>query len=536
MSKPDLSVSEERFIYGNKTSSLVIAVLLIALAVTGILIAIYNTRFGPILNGDSVVYMQGASNLLDGNGYSTLLGRGEVEPIKGFPPFTSISLAIANLGRADMVQTGRWANAILFGLSILLAGFLVFRYSRSILAAFIAAALITVQQAMVFVFSSVMSEGLFIFLLLLSIWTVTEYFWSGKIKWLITSGILTALCFLTRYVGLVLIPVIGVGLLFFGKQNWKKRLFAILIFGIISAIPVILWFVRNQIVSGSAIDRQIGLHLMSQNMRGLISDNILSWLYITMFGLPWRIEVLIFGILLVALFVWFGIALFKSKEKWKENHSGGYQLPVMLVILFFTYIFAIWANTSMLDATTSQGAIGRYLSPLFVCMVVMLACITSVIAQQQKGILLKIFFSVIGFLLIGYYSSNLLTYLNNSNSGMRLGYGYTDNINYWTDEVALLKQLDPDRPIITNDPQLLYALSNRFSYSLPLIELAASSGSPLLDDSKLFSELSQGDYLVIIVRGDKEVSDFIPEIITDKLTLYKNTFYVWVYLLTDLSH
>ena len=273
-------------------NKIIIAVLLLGLGVAGFQSVAYNTRFGPILFGDSIVYMQGASNLLAGNGYSTLLGRGEVAPIQGFPPLTSVSLALANLGHADMVQTGRWLNAILFGLNILLAGLLVFRYSRAVLPAFLAAAMLAAQTALEIVHSSVMSEGLFIFLLLLALWASAEYFWSGKKGWLALGGILTAMCFLTRYIGLVLIPVVGVGLLFFGKQGWKYRILAILIFGVASTIPVVLWFVRNQLISGSAIDRQVGLHLMSQSMRGLLVDNVLSWFYLTMLGLPWRARVL----------------------------------------------------------------------------------------------------------------------------------------------------------------------------------------------------------------------------------------------------
>jgi hypothetical protein len=509
-------------------------VLLIGLGVAGFLGAIYNTRFGPILTGDSIVYMQGATNLLDRNGYSTLLGRGEVAPIKGFPPLTSISLAIANLGQANIVQTGRWLNAGLFGLSIILAGLLVFRYARAVLPALIAAALLTAQPALQVVYSSVMSEGLFIFLLLLALWAVAEYFWNGQKKWLALGGILTAMCFLTRYIGLILIPVVGIGLLFFGKQKWKNRILAILIFGMASSLPVILWLVRNQLIAGSAIDRQIGLHLMSQSMRGLLVDNILSWFYFTMLGLPWRIRVLSFAVLLSAFFVWFGITALKTRARETDKNYGGYQLPLLLAMVFFLYPAAIWANTSMLDASTSTTAIGRYLSPLFVCTVLMVTCMASFIARQRKGLMIKLFFAAIGFLLIGYYSSSLSAYFRSTNAGS--GHGYTDIINNWTNEIALLKQLGPDRPIVTNDTQLLYALSNRYSYGLPMTESTDPDKPSVVDENKLLGELSGDGYLVIIIKGDNVVSDFIPENILAKLVLYKNTALVWVYVLpTDFK-
>jgi hypothetical protein len=514
-------------------NKIILGVLLLGLGVTGILSALYITRFGPGLNGDSIMYMQGASNLLAGKGYSTLLGRGEVEPIKGFPPMTSISLALANLGRADMPQTGRWLNAILFGLNIALAGLLVFRYSRAVLPAFLAAAMLAAQPSLITVHASVLSEGLFIFLLLLSIWMWAEYFWSGGKKWLVLGSLLTAICFLTRYIGLVLIPAVGMGLLLFGNRSWKDRLLAILLFGLISMIPVALWFARNQIISGSAIDRQIGLHLMSQSMRGLLVDHVLSWFYLTMLGLPWRIRVLLFGALFGAFLLWFGITVFKARGKGSERGYGGDQLPMLLALISFFYLLAIWVNSSLLDASTSSDAMGRYLTPLYVCVILMITCMAWFIARQQKGLAAKIFFAAIGVLLLVYYSSSFSTYMRTSVSGS--GHGYTDMIDNWTGEVSLLRQLGPDHPIVTNDTQLLYALSDRYSYGLPTIVSTDPDKPSMVDENKLMGELSQDGYLVIIIKGDNAVSDFIPENILTKLVLYKNTPIVWVYVPTGFK-
>jgi hypothetical protein len=507
---------------------IITTVLLIGLGVVGIWSVLYNTRFGAYITGDAIVYIQGAENILAGNGYSTLLGRGEISPITGFPPLTSISLALTNWGLGGMFQTGRWLNAVLFGSNIVLAGFVVYRYARAALPAVLAAAMITAQQALITIHSWVMSEGLFTFILLLTLWVIAEYFWSGR-KWLLVlAGILTALCFLTRYLGIVLVPVIGIGLLFFGRQNWKDRLGAILVFGSVSMTPMALWLLRNQMVYGSMISRQTGLHLMSQQLRGLLGDTIFSWFYLTKLGLYWKMRVLTFGALFGAYLSWFGWTVYKSKTKETEQHTGGYPLPVLLTILFALYIAFIWINSSILDPNTSKSAIVRYVTPLFVPTVVMVTCIASFIAGHSKGIAPKLLFTGIGALLLLYYGSGWLAYIQNN---WKAGHSYSDMIKSWTADVALLKQLSPNAPLVSNDIQLLYALSNRYSYGLPPTAASIPGVFFEVDTNKLFDELSPNGYLVIIAESAKVVSDILPENIQEQLALYNHADHVWVYIL-----
>jgi len=515
-------------LFRKNAGKVITTVLLISLGLIGIGSVIYSTRVGPYLTGDSIVYMQGAKNILAGNGYSTLLGRGEVVPISGFPPLTSVSLAITNWGRSNMAQTGRWLNAVLFGVNIVLAGLIVYRYSRAVIPAALAATMIVSHPTMIAVHSAVMSEGLFIFLLLVTLWVFAEYFWRGRVWLLVLGGILSALCFLTRYVGIILIPAMGIGLLLFGRQSWKNRFGAILVFGLVSLTPVVVWFLRNQSISGNLLDRQTGLHVMSQSMRGMLGDTILSWFYLTKLGLAWRIRVLAFGALFGVLLVWSGWTIYSSKKERTEDSAGGYQLPTLLAFVFFLYIALIWANTSVLDASTSKGAIVRYLAPLFVSTMVMLTCLASSIASPQKGPVVKGLFTSMGVLLVAYYASGSFVYLT---QGGEYGNGYTDFINSWTDDIALLKQLDPRHPIVTNDTQLLFALSNRYSYGLP----SAADITPGVDDKKLYTELSPDGFLVIIIRGDNTLSDFLPEALQERLVLYKQSTHIWIYVLPSFT-
>jgi hypothetical protein len=297
---------------------------------------------------------------------------------------------------------------------------------------------------------------------------------------------------------------------------------------LVSLIPVIMWFLRNQSISGNLFDRQTGLHLMPQGMRGILGDTILSWFYLTKLGLAWRIRVLAFGVLFGLLLVWSGWSIYNSKNEGAEDNAGGYQFPALLAVVFLSYIALIWINTSVLDASTSKGAIVRYLAPLFVSTVVLLACLASSIASHQKGPAVKVLFTSLGVLLVGYYTSGSFTYLT---QGGEYGNGYTDFINGWTDDIALLKQLDPSHPIVTNDTQLLFALSNRYSYGLP----PAADFTPGVDDKKLYTELSPDGFLVIIIRGDNTLSSLLPEAIQERLVLYSQGTHIRIYVLPNFT-
>ena len=490
-----------------RTKGLIGLGFLVLLGCFGSLMVAYDTRWGPGLSGDSIVYIQGARNLLAGNGYAILLGGGEVQKITGFPPMTSVALAATNLGLGDMVSSGRWLNIILLALNTLLAGWLVFRYSRSLVATAFAGILVVTQQAVIQAHTFVMSEGLFITFLLLTLWTLSEFLERDRLWLLVVSGLLASLSILTRYVGLVLLPVAGLGLLLFEKKNFKTRLRDILIFGTASLMPVALWLLRNHLAMGSAVGRQFGLHLMSQELRGEMVDQVLSWFYLTRLGIAWRIRVPAFILLFLGCMGWFAL-----KDKWfvhrKDTDAQPLRaLPYMLAVFLPLYVFAIWANTSILDPSTSSGAIIRYLTPSFISTAILMVCVAWRLAAGARQRILAVVLAVgIGLGLGGYYGTDTAAYLFRSGE---LGYGYTDNINNWTIEIAALKAMSTSRPIVTNDPQLLYALSGRYSYPLPM--LASGDGNPVVDADTLHARLAEGDILVIITRYGQTLADVFDE-------------------------
>ena len=101
------------------------------LAVAASLLALYFTRDGPGITGDSVHYVMGAENLLQGHGFSRTGGAGEILPITGFPPGTSTVLVAVGIFIEDLFQGARLLNSILFGVNIFLVAYLVRKITGS---------------------------------------------------------------------------------------------------------------------------------------------------------------------------------------------------------------------------------------------------------------------------------------------------------------------------------------------------------------------------------------------------------------------
>ena len=83
---------------------LVGSLIISALAVVA---ALYLTRSGAGASGDSVHFLMGAENILEGNGYSRTAGDGTTRPITHFPPLYSILIAAIGVFGAEAGSAAR---------------------------------------------------------------------------------------------------------------------------------------------------------------------------------------------------------------------------------------------------------------------------------------------------------------------------------------------------------------------------------------------------------------------------------------------
>ncbi len=110
-----------------------------------------------------------------------------------FPPGFSSALAVIGLLGLDPLRGARFLNALLFGCSTALIGILGWRMTRSLAAGLVLAGLFVLNGSLLQVYTTAMSEPLFIFLSLLAFWMFDLYFerdthW----LWLVLCGVLSA--------------------------------------------------------------------------------------------------------------------------------------------------------------------------------------------------------------------------------------------------------------------------------------------------------------------------------------------------------
>ena len=180
------------------SARLVSVVVLGLLAAAGFLLVLRATPEGVALTDDSIGYIAGARSMVAGHGYreAWLASNG---PVTHFPPAYSSVLAFIGMFGLDPLRGARFLGAVLFGLSAIVLGILGWRMTRSLPAGLLLAALFVLNDSLLRVHASALSEPLFIFLSMLAFWMLDLYFerdmhW----LWLLAAGIFVGLAYLTR--------------------------------------------------------------------------------------------------------------------------------------------------------------------------------------------------------------------------------------------------------------------------------------------------------------------------------------------------
>jgi hypothetical protein len=444
----------------------IVLCILLVIALVGMGMVFYQTRFGPNAGGDSVRYIMTAANLQSGHGYARTSGGGEYIPETGFPPFFSVVLAVLGIASSDLYAVSRWMNAILFGVNIFLVGFLIYRNTTSPWPSLIGASLVMVARYQVVIHSSVMSEGLFILLMLLILYGLSWYLDTYRYPVLITTAILVAFATLTRYVGFALLATGATGLLLLSSTSWKRRAGDIFIYCSLSFLPVLLWLRRNSSIGGSMTNRQWIYHPMRPEvLQGYITV-VANWVVPPIFVFTYRLRLFIVA---VTGLLGPGIYLFRQiKSTWKTRELDRrvfFSLPWLLMMFMAAYLGILFINSTFLDAATTSGAPIRYLSPLYVTFIVLIVLtIYWNVVESRISKIIGILTVLLAVFVVIFKAQPTLVLLRDPEP--KLGYrGFGVSFPYLLDA---LEDIDPSRPLMTNNPELLYALIERPAYMWPI--------------------------------------------------------------------
>lgn len=422
-----------------------------------------NTPLGIGIGYDSIFYISAADNLLNGLGLSRMDGFGNIIPLTHFPPLYSFSLAgMSFVTGLDIDVAARILAVVSFGLLVFLCGWLVYIYTRSSLASILSAALALVSPVLIDLSFMAMTESIFLVVLLTTLHMLNRFLLTEKGWLLFTTAGLAAAAYLLRYVGLSVVLVGVLALLILGKRPIRRRLIDATVFASIGIIPILVYYLRNWLSSGSFTNRVILYHPPTANQLRQGVATISAWI------LPARID----QNLRIALFILIGLMLlvlfildFRQGNSTNEDQHykvAGSQFVILLGLFIIVYLGSLVLSLTFFDASTRLN--DRILSPVYITGLLAGFVIIWNSNFYQKYVLVQI--GMVGAILV-FIGVNLLQGINVANQ-MRLdGKGFSGRVWRSSETIDQVKDLPQDTLIYTNEAFAVYYLTGKSANWIP---------------------------------------------------------------------
>jgi 4-amino-4-deoxy-L-arabinose transferase-like glycosyltransferase len=436
------------------------SILFVALLSTlGMALVLRATPEGLILSDDSIAYIAGARSILAGQGYreAWLASNG---PVTHFPPAYPGMLAFLGWFGLDPVRGARLLAAVLFGLNAVLLGILGWRMTRWLPAGILLSLMFVLNDSLLRLHASALSEPLFIFLTLLSFWMFDLYHErDSHWLWLVACGTLVGAAYLTRYAALALAATIVIAVLLL-NSNWRRRLVSLGIFAT-SLVPWIAgWAYRNYIIAGTTTNRVLAWHPITQ------SNLDIAWRTLAGFLLPvesWRqaafrsqwllpVVVLVISLGLVA-WLFTGWRVLRGSADVKRHDV----LSLLNGMYAIGYVASILAAMFLFDASTKFKL--RILAPAFVSLLIVLVAVAASAWTRRRALVI-----VLGAVIVAMSAYGLAGTMNELMKG---GQGYASFRWYDSNAMTYLSLLPDEVAIYTNEPGAVYLHTDRPAYVLP---------------------------------------------------------------------
>lgn len=421
------------------------------IGITGFAVLFWCTsNYGVGLSGDSVGYITWARNLLENHSFS----KGDGSSLVIWPPLYSTLIACFKVCGAGEFLAARLISTISFGLIISLSGLWILRYSGSLTFSIIGSICILLSKPVFGVCCWAWSEPLFILLMITFLLLVPDVIGNPTFKSTLLLAIVTSALCLTRYIGVVFLPV-GAVVLFCGIKHFRKKLIFTIFWGAASAILPGIWITRNLILTGTPTGlRPAALMNFDENIR-LADKAIKSWFIPSSMEnfIPDRLFFVLFCIFISAIFVFIAYKIIKYRE---------FDWPFITVCLFiFLYLTLIMYSVT----TVSMDRIDdRLLSPVYPAAVFIIAAIMSKLLSSGANnhfVWKKLCYGLIaGIGLCIWFIAGLNYTTAMSKRVSEAGIGFASSFWKNSETIAWLKANRPKGRIYTNDPHSIYILTN----------------------------------------------------------------------------
>jgi hypothetical protein len=329
-------------------------IFVLALSVIGaVFILLATSRYGVGIVTDSVGYLAAARSIISGDGVIGHLGI----PLTDWPPLYPVVLALFGfILNTDPLLIANVVNAILFGSTIYVVGLLTRRYFKymPILGLLTTASVLFSMQ--IFVFSvKALSEPLFLLFTALAFLHANSYSIKKDITSLVLLAVAAGLSSLTRYLGISLI-LFGIGIiLLYHNSGLKTKIIHLLVFLIISSLPIGLWLIRNYSVSGTLFGERHNPIFTLEQEAVSIFNTLLNWYIPQKYGS----NILVFIPLAIVITLFYLLAKKLNIQSAKEVVKG-----ISIFILFIL----IYISLLLISSTTTayDNISDRLMLPIFI--------------------------------------------------------------------------------------------------------------------------------------------------------------------------
>ncbi len=443
------------------------------------------TRPGMGISGDSVHYLQGAENLASGKGYVIQIAEGDPEPITGFEPAYSTLLAVGIRLGMSVEGAARLLNAALIFLTILISGWLIFQITGKVLPALFGNLFLLMAPSILSIFAWVMSEPLFI-VLLLAVFLSWFYYLKTPTLWRASlTGVISSLMIATRLAGVVFLPPLAIGMLTLKRLKFPDRLRDTVVFGLIALLAPAAFLIRNQILASSSSPSQGWTSVgFPQEYWEILGSEVSDWFkWGAFFNEGYQRFNAMFislGFILILFIIWL---IFRKRLSAKDPSDS---LMVALFTSIPIYILAIVLNTIYLTPEQTTSGLSRYMIPIFVLAVIIIARLLSSY-WQRPALFPKIFILFILLVSLQLYHHDYSNILEKQPLIYRQ---YTDRKNECGAKVIEIVQSFPDRSFYSNSCEYFYFLTDRPCRYLPYEKERYQPGG------EIYEALKAGDWIV----------------------------------------
>jgi len=435
------------------------------------------TVWGPWAYSDSTVYIVSARNLAQGQGLGVQMPGGGFAPSSGHPPLYQTILAAATIVGMNTLEAARWLDIVLYAAGILFLGLGLLRLGWPRWIVLVGIAAFFIHPLVLDIYSGAMTEPLFTTLTLGWILSLTLALTESRAQtWYAAATACLGLALLTRYPGMAQLGAAAVGLVLFGREDWKHRFLRATYLSLAAALPALIWL--GLLAINPAVDspRSMAWDLagLSKNLQVLrvgIVDVIWSWLPFTRY-LPevhYRVHlaaVVATGLILAAPTLGFIVKNGLTTVARGDQATRSAIVFATLAGLAALGHLAVFSIAFVLSRAKPDFST-RVLSPLFIFGFLWLLADISLLARTWPT---RRLIPILGTAAIVLFSANSFPKaLEKVEQMHQSGGGYSGRVWRQSELLEAVAALPPKIDLASNEPALILLWTGRAAHPLDLL-------------------------------------------------------------------